>query len=156
MNAKNPEVDTYLIDGCGRCPLYLTPQCKVHSWVKELRELRRIVLGCGLNEEFKWSQPCYTFQGNNILLVTAFKDYACLAFFKGVLLKDPNELLTAPGENSQAVRQFRFDNVKDVVEMEDRIKSFVFEAIALEEAGVKVEFKKNKEPMPEELLNKFK
>ena len=96
----NPKVDLYLEEGSGRCSLYRTPQCKVNHWPEELRQLRRIVLECGLDEEYKWSQPCYVFQKRNILLMTAFKEYAALAFFKGVLLADPKGILVAPGANS--------------------------------------------------------
>jgi uncharacterized protein YdeI (YjbR/CyaY-like superfamily) len=147
----NPQVDTYLIEGCGRCDLYRTPQCKVHNWPQELAYLRRIVLECGLTEEYKWSQPCYTFQGNNVLIVTAFKDYATISFFKGSLLKDPENHLVKPGESSQAARQLRFTDTKQIEAIEPVIKAFIFEAIKVEKAGLKVEFKKDLEPMPEEL-----
>lgn len=151
----NPKVDTYLEDGCGRCSLYKTPQCKVNSWPEELKLLRRIVLDCGLTEEFKWKQPCYTWNGNNVLLVTAFKEYVAVAFFKGSLLKDTNNLLAKPGENSQAARQFRFTNVADIRKLEAEIKAYIYEAIEVEKAGLKVSFKKEAEPLPEELLIKF-
>jgi uncharacterized protein YdeI (YjbR/CyaY-like superfamily) len=97
----NPEVDHYLAEGCGRCSLYGTPRCKVHNWPRELKELRRIVLECGLQEEFKWSQPCYTYNNRNILLVTALKEYAVIAFFKGSLLKDPHKILDGKGFNDR-------------------------------------------------------
>lgn len=152
MNAK---IDIYLEDGCGRCSLYKTPQCKVHTWQEELKQLRRIVLEGGLQEDFKWSQPCYTFQKKNILLVTAFKDYATVAFFKGSLLKDPYQILVAPGKNSQAVRQMRFTNVATIFELEPVLKAYISEALELEKKGLKITFKKNPEPIPEELLQKF-
>ncbi|WP_167618988.1 YdeI/OmpD-associated family protein [Maribellus sediminis] len=151
----NPKVDTYLEDGCGRCSFYKTPECKVNSWQEELKLLRSIVLNCGLTEEFKWKQPCYTWKGNNVLLVTAFKEYAAVAFFKGSLLKDTNNLLAKPGEKSQATRQFRFTSVADIRKLEADIKAYVYEAIEVEKAGLKVSFKKESEPLPEELLNKF-
>src|SRR5690606_35751833 len=103
----NPDVDVYLADGCGRCSLYNTPDCKVHTWHKELVELRSILLECGLTEELKWSQPCYTFQKKNILILGAFKNYSVLSFFKGSLLKDELNLLSKPGANSQAGRFFK-------------------------------------------------
>mgnify|MGYP000218129896 CR=1 FL=1 len=78
----SPKIDTHLIDGCGRCSLYKTPQCKVHTWQAELKLLRSLVLECGLEEEYKWSQPCYTCQSKNVLIVTAFKSYAALRFLK--------------------------------------------------------------------------
>jgi uncharacterized protein YdeI (YjbR/CyaY-like superfamily) len=151
----NPKVDIYLSEGCGRCNLYRTPQCKVNTWTKELKKLREIVLACGLNEELKWAQPCYTFQNSNILLVTAFKEYVALAFFKGVLLKDPHGVLVAPGESSQSVRQIRLTNSKDIIEMTPILKAYIFEAIEVEKSGLKVKFKKNPEPVPEELQKKF-
>ncbi|MGW8314539.1 MAG: YdeI/OmpD-associated family protein [Bacteroidales bacterium] len=151
----NPEVDQYLALGCGRCSNYATPQCKVHNWPEELDQLRRIVLECGLHEEVKWSQPCYTFQGKNILLVTAFKEYAALAFFKGSLLKDPQKILVAPGQHSQASRQFRFTGKRDVLEKESVIKAYIQEAIELEKAGRNVYFSREAGPVPNELQDKF-
>ena len=145
----------YLIEGCGRCPYYRTPNCKVHDWVAELRELRRIVLACGLQEEFKWSQPCYTYNNRNVLMVTAMKDYACLAFFKGTLLKDEKGLLVAPGKSSQSSRQLRFTEVNDILQMEAMLKAYIYEALEVEKAGLKVQFKKNPEPIPRELQDKL-
>lgn len=155
MNSMNQKVDLYLEEGCGRCSFYRTPQCKVHNWPEELKQLRRIALDCGLNEEFKWSQPCYVFQNSNILIVTAFKEYAALAFFKGALLEDPNGILVAPGENSQSARHVRFTNVKDILELEPILKAYIHEAMEVEKIGLKVNFKKSPEPIPEELQHKF-
>lgn len=151
----NDKVDLYLEEGCGRCSFYRTPQCKVHSWTEELKQLRRIVLECGLQEDFKWSQPCYTYKNNNVVMVAAFKKYAALAFFKGALLGDPEAIFVAPGENSQSTRQIRFTSVKDILKMEPFLKAYIWEAVEVEKAGLKVEFKKAQEPVPEELKNKF-
>jgi len=151
----NPQVDRYLIEGCGRCSLYQTPECKVHTWSDELSQLRAIVLDTGLKEDFKWSQPCYTLDNKNILLVTAFKAYATIAFFKGSLLKDPNNILTAPGKNSHAVRQLRFTSSKKIIEMSPIIKTYIRNAIEIEKTGVKVNFKKTPELIPDELQKKF-
>jgi uncharacterized protein YdeI (YjbR/CyaY-like superfamily) len=155
MSKKNPKVDDYLAEGCGRCNLYKTPQCKVHRWDKELKELRKILLACGLTEEVKWSQPCYTLDGNNIIMLSAFKEYAFLSFFKGSLLKDSNEILHKPGENSQAVRVMKFTNINEIQKLESFIKDYIDEAIAIEKSGLKVEFKKTQEPIPEEFQVKL-
>lgn len=155
MSKINPSVEAYLINGCGRCSFYRTPQCKVHTWSEELVKLRGLVLECGLKEEFKWSQPCYTFNNKNILLVTAFKEYATIAFFKGALLKDPEKILVAPGKSSQAVRQFRFNKVEDILKMESFIKEYILEAVKLEQEGATLSFKKNPEPIPEELKERL-
>lgn len=149
--SMNPAVDLYLLEGCGRCELGGTPACKVHDWEEELRQLRRIVLACELTEELKWGVACYTLAGKNVLLLSAFKNYAALSFFKGVLLKDHHQLLHAPGKNSQASRVLRFTNVEEVLELEPIIKAYVADAMAVEKAGLKVAFKKNPEPIPEEL-----
>jgi uncharacterized protein YdeI (YjbR/CyaY-like superfamily) len=151
----NPKVDLYLEEGCGRCSFYRTPHCKVHLWPEELKQLRRIVMECGLEEEYKWSQPCYVFQNKNILLVTAFREYAALAFFKGVLMADPEDLLVAPGANSQSARQIRFTDVKSILEKESVLKAYIYEAIQVEKMRLKVNFRKKPEPVPEELLSKF-
>ena len=151
----NPKVDQYLIDGCGRCPFYRTPQCKVHNWTEEIKQLRRIVMECGLREDFKWSQPCYTFQDKNIVIVTAFKEYAALSFFKGTLLRDVKGILEAPGKSSQSARQIRFTNTEEIINLEPDLKAYIHEALEVEKAGLKVKFKKNPEPIPEELQQKL-
>lgn len=155
MHKLNPQVDAYMADGCGRCELYATPQCKVKTWLSVLEQLRAIVLDAGLTEELKWKQPCYTYNGKNVLLVTAFKNHACIAFFKGALLKDSKGLLVFAGENSQAAKQMRFTDVQDVIKLEPVIKAYIKEAVKLEDAGKKVTLKKEPEHMPEELLQKM-
>lgn len=152
----NPLVDTYFTDGCGRCSLGGTPDCKVHRWDKELAILREIALSSGLNEELKWSVPCYTFGKKNIAIVGAFKEYATLSFFKGSLLLDEAKLLVSPGENSQSTRSFRFTDVSRILELEPYIKAYIHEAIELEKEGKKVPLKKTEEyTYPEELERKL-
>ncbi|MGG8496576.1 YdeI/OmpD-associated family protein [Tenacibaculum sp. TC6] len=149
------EVDSYLKNGCGRCSYFETPQCKVHTWTRELKLLRDLVLNCGLEETLKWSQPCYTFQGKNVVMVTAFKEYATLSFFKGSLLDDPYKILVAPGKNSQSVRQLRFTNPQKIVESTSILKEYIFSAIEIEKQGLTVDFKKEPESLPNELVVKF-
>ncbi len=151
----NKSVDNYFIEGCGRCPLGSTPACKVHSWTSELEYLRNIINACGLTEESKWGTPCYTYQKKNILMLSALKDYCCISFFKGALLNDEKNLLVKPGPNSQAARLFKFKNINEIRTIESDIKAYIFESIAVEKAGLKVAFKKNPEPLPDELIAKF-
>ncbi len=158
MNSKsmNSKVDDYLVEGCGRCELGGTPQCKVNSWRPELKKLRKLVLSCGLTEELKWGVPCYTYQQHNVLIVAAFKEYCSVSFFKGVLLPDPHALLQTPGENSQASRLLRFTSSKQITELESELKGFIQAAIEVERTGKKVEFKaKDQLVIPEELQIKF-
>ena len=129
----NPLVDNYFKVGCGRCALGGTPQCKVHLYPKGLKYLRQILLDCGLQEELKWSVPCYTHQQKNVVILAAFKNYFSLSFFKGALLQDPNKLLQAPGEHTQVNRLLKFTASTHLPEYTDQIKAFVFEAMALED-----------------------
>lgn len=152
----NPKVDKYLIDGCMRCKFGATPQCKVNNWQEELVRLRHLVLECGLTEELKWGVPCYTHEGRNIVMISAFKNYCCLSFFKGALLEDPFKILTKSGENSQSYRLVKFTSPKEVISLSKKLKSLILNAIEIEKSGQKVVFNQNPEPMPAELLQKFK
>ncbi|MEL7428344.1 MAG: DUF1801 domain-containing protein, partial [Bacteroidota bacterium] len=108
------QVDQYFLVGCGRCSLGGTPDCKVHSWTTELALLRSLVLETELREEVKWGVPCYTYEQKNVLLLSAFKEYCTISFFKGVLLDDPENLLQKPGPNSQASRVLRFTSIAEI------------------------------------------
>jgi uncharacterized protein YdeI (YjbR/CyaY-like superfamily) len=150
----NPQVDKYLIDGCMRCKYGGTPQCKVNDWREELELLRQIVLETGLTEEIKWGAPVYTHKGKNIASVGALKESANIGFFKGVLLTDKHKILQQQG-NLQSDRIVKFTNSKEIDKVKDILKDYILEAIAVEESGKKVEFKKNPEPVPDELIHAF-
>ena len=147
----NQTVDNYLMNGCGRCPLGGTPNCKVHRWLPELELLRAIVLKSGLTEESKWGVPCYSFKKKNVLIISAFKDFCSINFFKGVLLSDTKNILVKAGKNTQAARLMKFNNVSEIKRVEVDIQNYISEAIVVEKAGIKVELKSNPEPIPEEL-----
>jgi uncharacterized protein YdeI (YjbR/CyaY-like superfamily) len=127
----NPKVD-----------FYFTKELK---WQQEITNMRAIALSCKLTEELKWGTPCYTFQENNIVLIHTFKEYCAFLFFKGALLMDTNYILIQQTKNIQATRQIRFANLAQVTELEDIIKAYIFEAIELEKAGLKVTLKKTTE-----------
>jgi uncharacterized protein YdeI (YjbR/CyaY-like superfamily) len=137
----NPKVDGYFK--------------KAKKWQEEFKELRRIILACPLTEELKWGKPCYAFQNSNIVIIQGFKDFCALLFCKGALLNDRKGILKKPGENTQAARRIPFTNVREIAELEPTLKAYIQEAIAAEKAGVKVDFKTNPEPVPEELQNKL-
>jgi uncharacterized protein YdeI (YjbR/CyaY-like superfamily) len=137
----NPKVDGYLR--------------KAKKWQEEMEKLRMIILDCGLTEELKWGKPSYTFQKSNIVIIQGFKEFCALLFCKGALLNDANGILKKPGENTQAARRIPFTNVREIVEMEPILKAYIHEAIEVEKAGLKVDFKKNPEPIPEEFQNKL-
>jgi len=130
---------------------------KAPKWQEEMNKLRAIVLECGLTEEVKWYQPCYTLGESNIVLIHAFKEYCALLFMKGALLKDPKGILVQQTENVQAARQIRFTSVQEIIKMKPVLKVYINEAINAEKAGLKVVLKKTSEfKMPEEFQNKLK
>ena len=126
------------------------------KWRKEMETLRMIILDCGMTEELKWGKPCYTFQKSNIVIIQGFKEYCAIMFFKGALLKDTNGILIKPGKSTQAGRQVRFADAKEIVEMESILKAYIHEAIEVEKAGLKVNFKKTSDfKIPEEFQTKL-
>jgi uncharacterized protein YdeI (YjbR/CyaY-like superfamily) len=138
----NPKVDVYI--------------SKNNKWQEELKKLRTIILDCQLTEELKWGVPCYTFQKSNIVLIHVFKEYCALLFIKGALLNDAHGILIKQTENVQAGRQIRFTNVREIVEMEPILKAYIYEAIEVEKAGLKVNLKKTTEfIIPEEFQKKL-
>jgi len=119
--------------------------------VEELSYLRKLVLSCGLKEELKWKMPCYTVNGKNVVMISAFKDSCVLSFFKGTLLKDESAILQRHGENSHIARILRFSEMAQILKIEDLIKAYIFEAIEIENKGLKVQNKPPQEPIPKEL-----
>ena len=155
MASKIISIDQYLTEGCGRCKYFQTPQCKVHRWSEELLILRSIVLHAGLKEELKWSMPCYTIDGKNILIIAAFKDYCSVSFFKGALLKDTKQLLATPSENSNASRQLKFTDTKQIIKFEKEILKYIKEAVAIEQSGAKIPKPKSEKEIIPELKKEF-
>jgi uncharacterized protein YdeI (YjbR/CyaY-like superfamily) len=126
------------------------------QWREEFEKLRMIVLDCPLDEELKWGKPCYTCEKNNIVLIHGFKEYCALLFFKGALLKDPKGVLIQQTENVQSARQIRFTNAREITRLESVIKTYIREAIEVEKAGLKVNYKKTEDfKVPEEFQKKL-
>jgi uncharacterized protein YdeI (YjbR/CyaY-like superfamily) len=122
------------------------------KWQKETAKLRKIVLDCDLTEELKWGKPCFTFLKRNVAIVIPLKEFCALSFFKGALLKDPKHVLEKIGEHTQAGRWVKFSSLKEVTALQSTLRSYIYEAIALEESGEKVALKKPSEYLvPEEL-----
>lgn len=142
MNKTNPKVDAFLR--------------KAEKWREEFEKLRKIIFDCGLTEELKWGVPCYTLEGKNVVLIHGFKEYCAILFIKGALLKDANHILIQQTGNVQAGRQVRFTNVHEIAEIEPILKGYIHEAVELEKAGAKVEFKKTTDyKIPEEFQKKL-
>jgi uncharacterized protein YdeI (YjbR/CyaY-like superfamily) len=140
MSKMNPKVDWFFK--------------KDTKWQEEYEQLRMICLDTGLAEELKWGCPCYTFEGKNIVLIHGFKDYCALLFHKGALLKDAEGILIQQTENVQSARQIRFTHLREITGMERTLKAYIYEAIEVEKAGLKVRLKKTKEfNMPVEFKN---
>src|ERR1700761_1077832 len=139
--AMNPKVDIFLR--------------KLKKWQEESEKLRAIVLEFPLTEELKWGEPCYTFSGKNVVLIGGFKDYCSLMFFKGALLDDPHGILVTPGA-VQAGRQIRFRNLKEITAMEKILKTYIYQAIEVEQAGLQVKMKKHSDyKIPPELQSRL-
>ena len=142
MNTINPSVTGYIR--------------KNKKWQSELEALRTLALDCELTEEMKWMSPCYTFRENNVILLHVFKEHCALTFFKGVLLKDADGILSKPGENTQSARLIRFTSAQEVAELQPLLKAYIREAIELEKSGSKVDFKKTADfAIPAELQSRL-
>ncbi|TKK68979.1 hypothetical protein FC093_09820 [Ilyomonas limi] len=129
---------------------------KETNWQEEYATLRTIVLDCGLTEELKWGVPCYTFQKSNIVLIHGFKEYCALLFHKGALLADGHNILIQQTEYVQAARQIRFKNLAEIEEKATILKAYIYEAMEVEKAGLKVAFKKTTEyNIPEEFQKRL-
>ncbi len=141
-NGMNPQVDAFLNEE--------------EKWREEMKKLRKIILSCPLTEELKWGKPSYSLEKSNIVLMHGFKEYCALLFFKGALLKDAHGILVQQTENTQSARQIRFTNVREITKLEPILKAYVLEAIEVEKAGLKVEYKKTSEfTVAEEFQNKL-
>jgi uncharacterized protein YdeI (YjbR/CyaY-like superfamily) len=142
QSKTNPEVDFFFTEA--------------KKWPEEFAKLRTICLACGLTEELKWGKPCYTFQQANVVLIHGFKEYCALLFTKGALLKDARRMLIQQTENVQAARQIRFTTIREIAKLEPVLKAYIKEAIAVEKAGLEVNYKKTSEfTIPEELQKKL-
>lgn len=138
----NPAVDFYFT--------------KADKWQSATEQLRKVILSCGLTEELKWGSPCYTFQKSNIILIHVFKEYCAVLFFKGALLNDPDNILVQQTANVQAARQVRFTNVREVTTMARTLRAYIYEAIEIEKAGLKVTLKETEAfSIPEEFKTKL-
>jgi uncharacterized protein YdeI (YjbR/CyaY-like superfamily) len=111
------------------------------KWQAELIKLRSIALDCHLDEGFKWMHPCYMYQGKNICLIHGFKEYVAIMFMKGSLLQDSEGILYQQTDQVQSGRQIRFTSLHEIESIESTLKQYIFEAIEVEKAGLKVAMK---------------
>ncbi len=129
----NPAVDAYL--------------ASLERWGEELSLLRNLVLQTGLVEELKWGVPTYTYKGHNVVILFCLKDQFGISFLKGVFLADEAGILVMPGENSRSGRIVKFSDMGQVAGLEDVLVAYIYEAIEVERAGLKVAA-----PKPEDLV----
>ena len=142
MVKANPKVDEFIQ--------------KSKKWQEEFKELRSILLDCQLSEALKWEKPCYTIDNSNIAIIQGFKDYCALLFVKGALLKDADGILIQQTENVQAARQVRFTNLPEIIELKPILSAYIHEAVEVEKAGLKVDYKPTSEyKLPEEFQKKL-
>lgn len=123
-----------------------------NKWQNEMDKLRTIAINCDLTEEIKWGKPCFTFLKKNIVIIIPLKESCALTFFKGALLKDSKRILKRIGEHTQAGRWIKFTSVKEITALQSSLRSYLYEAIELEESGKKVKLKKpSKFVIPDQL-----
>lgn len=135
-STKNPKVDAFV----GRAK----------TWQGVIQKLRSTLLECGLHEDIKWGKPCFAFEASNVAIIQPFKEHCSLLFFKGALLEDTHGLLRSQGENTQSALRLEFTSEAQI--KKTVLKSYVKQAIAVEKAGLKVDFKARRElELPEEL-----
>lgn len=149
-------IDVYLSDGCGRCSKFGTDDCSVRVFAEQIEALRSIALSVFQEESMKWGTPCYTHNGKNVVALFSFKDNCGFSFFKGPLLSDQHQMLVAPSETAQTFRLLRFKNLSEILEKQEQIRSYLFEALEVEKAGLKLQLRPATEfPVPEELNAQF-
>lgn len=142
MTKKNPHVDRFI--------------ASAKSWQDEFNLLRSLLLQGGLDEQLKWGKPCYTLRNSNVVVMQGFKNFCALLFTKGVLLEDPDRILQRPGENTQSARRIPFSNTQQIAELRDSLNRYIADAIAVENSGKKVTFKKTDEfPVPQEFQERL-
>ncbi len=140
---------------------YKTPEEYVANnkdWQQSLILLRDILLSTQMTETIKWGVPVYTFEGKNIVGTAAFKSYVGLWFFQGALLKDKmKKLVNAQEGVTKALRQWRFNSVKEIEAESKTIKQYLEEAILNQKQGKKIK-PESKKPLeiPKELNGLFK
>ncbi len=83
------------------------------KWQKETDKLSKIAVDCGLTEALKWGKPCFTFREKNVAIVIPLKETCAFSFFKGVLLKDPMQILEKIGDRTQAARWIKFTSLRE-------------------------------------------
>ena len=141
MSTANPKVDAFV--------------SRAKVWQGEIQKLRSILLECGLDEDIKWGKPCFAFEGKNIAIIQPFKAHCSLMFFKGALFEDTHGLLRSQGENTQSALRLEFTSEAQVKKA--MLKSYVKQAIAVEKAGLTVDFKAKRELVfPDELTQILK
>jgi uncharacterized protein YdeI (YjbR/CyaY-like superfamily) len=136
MTSPHPRVDAFA--------------SRAKAWQAEIQKLRAILRDCGLEEDLKWGKPCFQFDGKNVAIIQPFKDHCALLFFKGALFQDTHKLLRSQGQNTQSALRLEFTGEAQV--KKSVVKSYAMQAIAVEKAGLKVDFKAKRElQLPEEL-----
>lgn len=152
---KIANVEQYLADGCGRCKLFATLDCKVHKWHDELIALRSMLQETTLTEEVKWGAPCYCIEGKNVVMIVALKEYCTISFFKGVLLKDIANIFSKDCGNTLSARGVRFTNLQQIIDLRTTLLEYINEAIEIEKSGDKPPVVKQQNQIPQELIDKF-
>lgn len=109
-----------------------------------LDKLKSIISETELDRTVKWGIDVFTYQGQNIIGIAAFKSYVGIWFYNGVVLSDPAQVLVNAQEGkTKSQRQWRFHSIEEI--NRDLIVSYINEAIENAKKGLKPVIQKSKE-----------
>ncbi len=106
-----------------------------------LKKLRSIIHGLGneIEETIKWGSPIYVYHGN-LCMTWAFKEHAAIFFFKGVLMKDPYEVLLELEGGNVSSRNIRYTNVSQI--NDQIVREYLHHAMKINKQGLKIKMKR--------------
>jgi len=114
------------------------------NWQEAEELMQEIIQQTSLKKEFKWGSYIYTHKGKNVIGWGGFKNFFSLWFYNGVFLTDRDKhLISASEGKTKALRQWRFEDVKDM--SAEKIAAYIQESIQTIDEGK--ELKPTKSPM---------
>lgn len=101
-------------------------------------------LNIGIEEDWKWSAPCYQYRGL-VCMTWSFSKHAAIHFFKGALLSDEYKILRESEGGNVSSRFVKFTSAEEM-DLEI-LKAYIREAALLNEQGIKVDIVKKRKPV---------
>ena len=88
-------------------------------------------------ESFKWSMPFFVYKGNNLCHMAAFKQHTSFSFWLAGKMKDQHKLFVTTANSGMG--QFGKVSTLDQLPRQDILIAYIVEAMALADAGEKLE-----------------